>query len=306
MKKSLITVTTVLSLVLSVHDIHAQTVVPTARPRVTRTATPTVSPTPSETPVPTVEPVPTQRPDITQRTEESVGPLEKILKEESLGAVWKAPLKHVIARAVKNGVPANTVVLLLLLPVVAAFVAGARHLLGLQGFGILLPAALAISFLALGPIVGIGMFLVIIGSSTLGRMFLRKIKLRLHYLPRMSLLLAFTVLCILGVLLLGSTINVSGITNVSIFPVLFLVLLSEDFIRVQLGKSFHTAVNITAQTLLLALVSYFFLTLSEIQMFAIKYPEILIGGVLVINIVLGKFSGLRLLEYYRFRKLIKK
>ncbi len=259
-----------------------------------------VSPSPTETPSPS------PRPDLTQKSEESIAPLEKILRSETLGATWKSPLKHLVYRAVKNGVPVNTLVLLMLLPVVAMFVAGARHIVGLQGFGILLPTALSIAFLALGPLVGIALFLVIVGTSTFGRMFLRKIKLRLHYLPRMSLLLSLTVLALLAVLLMGSAVNLSGVTNISIFPVLFLVVLSEDFIRVQTGKSFRTALNITTQTLLLALVSYYFLTLWSLQKFAIQNPELLFGSVIVLNILLGKFSGLRVLEYYRFRKLLKK
>lgn len=303
MKKSVIFGIVLLSMLTFVGPVFAAT------PRATKTPNPStvasesallVSPSPSELPSPT------PRPDFTQKSEESVGPLEQILRAEQLGATWKSPLKHLVARAVQNGVPVNTLVLLMLLPVVAVFVAGARHIVGLQGFGILLPTALSIAFLALGPLVGIGLFLVIVGTSTFGRIFLRKIKLRLHYLPRMSLLLTLTVLCLLGVLLLGSTVNLSGITNISIFPVLFLVVLSEDFIRVQTGKSFRTALNITTQTLLLALISYFFLTLWSLQKFAIQNPEALFGGVIIINILLGKFSGLRVLEYYRFRKLLRK
>jgi hypothetical protein len=279
----------------------------TPRPRKTPLATVVASDSAAlVSPTPTLEPTPTPRPDLTQKSEESIAPLEKILRAETFGPAWKSPLKHLVARAVQNGVPVNTLVLLMLLPVVAMFVAGARHIVGLQGFGILLPTALSIAFLALGPLVGIALFLVIVASSTFGRILLRKIKLRLHYLPRMSLLLSLTVLALLGVLLLGSAVNLSGVTNISIFPVLFLVVLSEDFIRVQTGKSFRTALNITTQTLLLALVSYFFLTLWSLQKFAIQNPELLFGGVIVLNILLGKFSGLRVLEYYRFRKLLKK
>jgi hypothetical protein len=122
----------------------------------------------------------------------------------------------------------------------------------------------------------------------------------------MSLLLALTVLFLLIVLLVGSSVSLSGITNVSIFPVLFLVVLSEDFTRVQLGKSFRTALNITTQTLILAFVSYVFLTFDSLQKLALLNPEFTIFGVIVFDVLLGKFSGLRFLEYYRFRKLIKK
>ncbi|MBI3443765.1 hypothetical protein HY008_03765, partial [Candidatus Woesebacteria bacterium] len=53
-----------------------------------------------------------------------------------------------------------------------------------------------------------------------------------------------------------------------------------------------------------SLISYFFLTLRPVQEFALLNPEILLLGVAVFDFILGKYSGLRLLEIWRFRKLI--
>lgn len=255
----------------------------------------------------TEAPTPAPRPDLTQETKESVEPLRKLLNEQELKSVWPFnPIKHAIRGAVDAGVPPNTIVLLLLLPVVTAIIAGARHLIGIRGFGIFLPAALSVVFVATGPVVGIGIFLVIVSVSTATRMILRKTNFKLQYLPRMSLILSFVVLGVLSVLFAAPVIRQPGITNVSIFPVLILVLLAEDFSRVQLGKSAKTAVSITTETLILALVSYVFLTLKSVQEFALLRPEALLIFVFVFNIFIGKYVGLRLREYWRFRKLISK
>ncbi len=252
-----------------------------------------------------VTPIPTPRPDLTRETEETIGPLEKLLEEQKVGPVWPAnPIKYAIRAAVSAGVPPNTIVLLLLLPVVAALIAGFRHLVGIRGFGIFLPAALSVVFVATGPVAGIGLFLVIVAVSTALRMLLRKTKVKLQYLPRMSLILLFVVLGVLGVLFLAPVIRRADITNISIFPVLILVLLAEDFSRVQLGKSAKTAINLTTETLILALVSYIFLTSKVVQEFALLKPEILILSVAIFDIFLGKYIGLRLREFWRFRKLI--
>jgi hypothetical protein len=80
--------------------------------------------------------------------------------------------------------------------------------------------------------------------------------------------------------------------------------LAEDFARVQLGKSAKTAVSLTTETLILALVSYVFLTSPRVQQFALLNPEILILLVAVFNFFMGKYVGLRLREFWRFRKLI--
>jgi hypothetical protein len=266
------------------------------------TATPSVTPTPTTTPTPT--PL-VAKPDITQKTEETLGPLEALLEKQALGPIWpKNPIKYAIRSAVSAGVPANTIVLLLLLPAAASIIAAARHLIGLRGFGIFLPAALSVVFVATGPIVGIGLFLIIVVISTLTRLILRKLKLRLQYLPRMALILWVVCLSVLGVLFLAPVVGRPELTNVSIFAVLVLALLAEDFIRVQLGKSFKTAMNLTSETVILALVSFVFLTLKALQEFALLNPEILLLCVFAFDFILGRYVGLRVMEIWRFRKLI--
>lgn len=252
-----------------------------------------------------VVPALTPRPDLTQQTQETIGPLERILEDQELGAVWPTnPMKYAIRRAVEVGVPPNTIVLLLLLPVVTALIAAFRHLIGIRGFGIFLPAVLSIVFVATGPVAGIGMFLVIVTISTITRMILRKTKIKLQYLPRMSLILLFVVLGVLTILFSAPIIRRPDIINISIFPVLILVLLAEDFTRVQLGKSAKTAINLTTETLILALISYIVLTAKAVQEYALLNPEILLISVAFFNFFMGKYVGLRLREFWRFRKLI--
>jgi len=272
-----------------------------------KVSSPVISPLPSpiETPSPVVSPQP--KVDITQKTEEAISPLEKLLAEQKLGSVWPFNfLKYAIRSAVQAGVPANTIVLLLLLPAAAALIAASRHLIGLRGFGIFLPAALSVSFVAIGPLLGIVVFLVIILFSTLFRMIIRKLKLRLQYLPRMALLLWFVVIGVLGVLFLAPIVKRPDWANISIFPVLILVLLAEDFSRVQMGKSVKTAVNLTVETLILGLISYLVLMFEPLRRYALLNPEIFLLLVLIFDLMVGRYAGLRFLEYWRFRKLISR
>lgn len=244
--------------------------------------------------------------DLTDPSAIQVHELEQVLAGQNPGPVFTNPLKHAIRGAVQSGVSTNTILLLLLLPVVASIIAAARHLVGLRGFGIFLPAALSIAFFAIGPVLGIALFLLIVAVSTLARLVLRRLKLRLQYLPRMALILWLVSLGVLGVLFTAPIFGNRDIVDVSIFPVLFLVLLSEDFTRVQLGKSVGVAVNLTSETLILALISFAAISLEAVQHFALLNPEILVVGVAVFNFFLGKYVGLRVLEIWRFRKLIAK
>ena len=213
------------------------------------------------------------RTDLTTESEETTEPLVRLLENQRLGSPFLNPLKYAIRNSIKAGVPANTIVLLLMLPGVAALIAATRHLVGIRGFGIFLPAALSVVFVATGPVVGILLFLVIVFTSTVARLILRKTKIKLQYLPRMALLLLVVVLGILGVLFAAPIIREPSLTSVSIFPVLMLVLLAEDFSKVQLGKSAKTAIHLTTETLILALVSYMFLTFKPVQEIALLHPE---------------------------------
>lgn len=259
------------------------------------------------TPIPSPTPEPSPRVDITQTSEITVDRLEQLLQDQKPGPVLPFnPLKYAIRATVAAGVPANTIVLLLLLPLVVAVIAAARHVVGLRGFGIFLPAALAVVFAATGPVVGIGLFMVIVLVSTYSRLSLRALKLKLQYLPRMAIILWFVVVGVLLSLFAAPIIRHSDFTNVSIFPVLLLVLLAEDFSKVQLGKSPRTAIMLASETIVLSLVSYLFLTFEQVQEYALLYPETILLGVLVFDIIMGRYVGLRFFEFWRYRKLIMK
>ena len=87
-------------------------------------------------------------------------------------------VRHAIESSLASGVPENTIVLLLLLPIVATVIAAIRQIVGIRGFGIFLPAALSITFVAIGPILGILLFLAIVAMSTIVRFVTRKLKLK--------------------------------------------------------------------------------------------------------------------------------
>src|SRR3989344_1243596 len=265
------------------------------------TPTPTLSPTP--TIAPTVTPIP--RVDLTETRKETINPLNKLLEDQKLGQIFPLnPLKYALRKAVAGGVPANTIVLLLLLPLIAAVIAAARHLVGIRGFGIFLPAALSVTFVATGPVLGVFLFILIVAVSTVARFVLRKLKLKLQYLPRMALILWAVVVANLALLFISPFLEIRDLANVSIFAVLILILLSEEITKVQLGKSLKVAVDLGVETLILAFISYIVLSLRSVQNFVLLNPEITLLGTLVFDFMLGKYTGLRLREYWRFRRLI--
>lgn len=208
-----------------------------------------------------------------------------------------------IETAIRSGVSEATIILLLLLPLVASVVAAARHLIGFRGFGIFLPTALAVTFFATGLWEGILLFLIILGVATVGRYLFRK--LRIHYLPRMALLLWLVSLAVLSSIFLSPYFGLGQLTVISIFPVLILILSAEEFIEVQIGKSLRKATRLTFETFLIALVGLFLFKLGSLQKLAMQKPGWVILIPLIINLAVGRYAGLRMLEYRRFKRLLK-
>jgi len=203
-------------------------------------------------------------------------------------------LKHAIQQAAISGVPTQTIVILLLFPLVACLIAAARHFIGIRGFGIFTPAMLSVAFLAMGVANGVILFVIILVVASLARMAMKGLKI--HYLARMSMLLWF--IC------LGVFVSLFWL-RVSIFPILILILLAENFIEVQISKSLHEAGQLTLETFILALGSLGVLSWGWLKKELILHPETIVLGTAVLNIIIGRFTGLRLLEYRRFRRLLK-
>jgi hypothetical protein len=243
--------------------------------------------------------------DITERESPVAGKLEGYLTEKDPGPLsWRNFLQHAIRRAVSQGVSPNTIVLVLLFPLVASLIAGGRHLLGLTGFGIFVPAMLSVALVATGIRVGLVMFTVIWLVASLSRRITRKLKLQ--YMPRMALLMWFVSIGVLGVLLGAVSINLGELSAISIFPILILMLLVENFIEVQVGKSRREAFRVTIQTMIMAVGAALMMRLDLVQRWVLLNPEIFLILIAGFNIYIGKYVGLRALEYLKFKELAKK
>lgn len=242
--------------------------------------------------------------DITQPTEKQKSKLATYLEETPIGPLsWNNFIQHAIRDAITKGVTPNILVLVLLFPLVASLIGASRHIIGLRGFGIYIPAVLAMAFVSTGIVEGITIFGAIVGVALIAKKVLKKTKL--SYLPRTALLLWVISMGIFGVILLSPTFGLVSLMSINIFPILILVLLAENFLDAQAKSKESEAIALTIETLALALVSSLLLRWDVMQKFALTEPELLIMTTVLINLVIGKFGGLRLKEWFRFRSLIE-
>lgn len=247
-------------------------------------------------------PVGEPKTDLTQPSEEVKGKLARFIEEHPVGELsWQNFLRYLIERGVSKGVPANTIVLIMLFPLAVTLVAASRHLIGIRGTGILTPALLAVAFLATGVWAGVVLFGIILAVTVLSRSLLKNF--RLQYLPRVALLLWFVSAGVLAVMIGAGEWGIESLTSVGIFPILILMLLSETFIDLQSGRSSGEARTLIIQTVVLAVLTSVILGWEMVQRAVLLWPEIIFFGLAVIDIFMGKYTGLRLSEYFMYRQV---
>lgn len=211
----------------------------------------------------------------------------------------------IISFFVSEGVPIETVYLLVMLPVIATLVAFLRQIVGIKAFGIYTPSLITFAFFAFGEKglkYGVAIFLAVIGMGILARYLLRS--LRILYLPRVAITLSIISLTVLGILTFGGSLQRTGLAAIDIFPLLILITLAEKFIAAQIDQGSKTALVLAGETLFISIIGYFFLGWSAIHNFFLQYPWVILST-FFINFGLGKWTGLRLIELFRFRSIMK-
>lgn len=216
---------------------------------------------------------------------------------------------------IDSGIPANTLILILLLPVIATIVAFMKQVVGLTTFGVYTPSIITLTFWILGLKVGILTILIIFLAGTLTRHLLKRF--RLLYIPKMAIVLTVVALAILAMLIILLAFNLfdAQFFSLAIFPMLILGTLTEKFVNIQSSKGFKKAIILTLETVLVSVIAYIAIggevdilllkfKFTYIQTLMLSYPEIIILFI-IINIFFGRWTGLRLLEYVRFREVLR-
>jgi len=216
------------------------------------------------------------------------------------GGFW---LGHLANLLLAKGVGEEIILILMMFPLVAVAVAFSRNVVGLNGFGIFVPTMATIALLQTGTVAGVLLFAVIFVVANLTRFAIRRI--RMPYMPRLS----FIIWAICLVLLLALAVFPKGLienfVSKGIFPALVFMLLTETYVDTQINRSKEAAVAMTAETLLLALVTSWILGWGMIRAVFVLAPELSMLGVLGLNYLVARYKGLRLLEVYRFRELVR-
>lgn len=211
-------------------------------------------------------------------------------------------LSSILSGFIAQGIPSNAIYLILAFPFAAFFIAFSRQVIGLSTFGVYTPLMLIISFLILGINLGLTVFFVVIAISYILRRIFNQIELL--YIPRVSLIFSFISLSFLITIWVVLKFSSPGVITLSIFPMLVMSTMSEKFVSAQSEEGIRNALFSAFETVIIAIFSYYFLIWTNFVDLLMSMPELILLP-LIGNFLLGKFSGLRLTEYFRFRMLLK-
>ncbi|MBL8796359.1 MAG: lasso peptide biosynthesis protein [Planctomycetia bacterium] len=194
------------------------------------------------------------------------------------------------------------VVFLLLLPPAALIVCLFRNVIGLGSFGTFAPALLGLSFRELHSLPGILVFVTILLTGWL----LRRALDRYHLLqvPRMALMLSLVVLVLIGAVVLAAHHNLPATRYVALFPIVILVGMIERFWTLETEDGTTSSFRTLLATMFIATVIGLVLGLRAVETHLYRYPETL-GLVMAVQLLIGRYTGYRLLELYRFRDFLQ-
>lgn len=216
---------------------------------------------------------------------------------------WRRLVVGAWTRAVRAQVPLQALNLILVLPIIAALIVVARTVVGLETFGIFSPVIVSLAFLTTGLRWGAAIFAVIVGLGALMRAGLQH--LRLQLVSRLAILVAMVAGVMAGLTVVGASFGIGALMNVSIFPMVIMSNVIENFTSSQAQFGTREAIRLTVNTLLLATLCYLAVESTGLQSLVLVFPEMLLAAI-VVDVALGKWRGLRLLEYLRFFDLTRR
>jgi len=203
-----------------------------------------------------------------------------------------------------NGIAEQTLGLLVGIAIIATIVSLARYLVGSKSFGIYVPIILAVAYTYTGLRYGLIITAVVIASSLLSFLILSRI--RMHYISRMAINYCLIIMSLIVFFVVVKKYNL-GLPNMSLIQplaIISIIALSDFFAKQQIKKGFKTTMLVLGSTIIIASLGWFLITREAVSAFMVNNLW-LIPALIVVNILIGQFSGLRFKDLLRFRTIIQ-
>lgn len=221
-------------------------------------------------------------------------------------AVWQeSKSRHLIYHFSLLGMPLNVAAvyhILLTVPIGVFLLIVLRNVIGLRTFGTFMPVLIALSFRETELLLGLILFTLVVGSGLAVRFYLDKLKLLLA--PRLAAVLIVVIMLMLVISIVSQKLGLPSGLSITLFPMVIMTMTIERMTIVWEERGASEALQQGAGSLIVASLAYLVMNIHNLQHVLFVFPELLLlvlAGVLL----LGRYTGYRLLELLRFRALSK-
>lgn len=199
------------------------------------------------------------------------------------------------------GIPLDLLRILVMLPLGAMVTVIFRNVVGLRIFGTFFPALIAVACRGSGLLWGLAGLAIVLAVAGGARYFLNRMNL-LHT-PKLAIMLTLVILTMIALSAGAVAYNVGTLAYVSLFPIAVMTLTAERFAVTIEEEGWGRAVLISAQTVIVVAACFLVMESSALQAVFLAFPELLLA-VVAVDLWLGCWMGLRLVEYGRFGVLL--
>lgn len=197
----------------------------------------------------------------------------------------------------QTGFQLNLIRGLLLLPIVAVVVALLRNVIGFKTFGVFLPALIALGLSNVDLWWGLVAFLTVIAVVAILHYPLERFGL-LHT-PKLVIMMTVVVITLLSLSFVSIQQKWTALSMSLLLPVIVLSITAERFAKTLVEEQLPEALKMLSYTFLIAALCYPIFQSNLLLGVFLNFPEtylVLLG----IMILLGRWIGMRVLEYRRF------
>lgn len=191
---------------------------------------------------------------------------------------------------------------LLLVPFGILVIVLLRNFIGLSSFGTFAPVLIALAFRETELLKGILLFMLIVSLGLVFRFYLER--LRLLLVPRLAAVVTIVVLLMTAISLLSERMGMETGLSVSLFPMVIISMVIERMSVVWEERGAATSIREGLGSLLMASLAYLFISIDVLEYWVTVFPEVNLV-VLGLIIALGRYTGFRLTELFRFRQLAR-
>lgn len=192
----------------------------------------------------------------------------------------------------------HILIYLLMLPLGALVSVILRNVIGLETFGIFLPILIASVLKGTGIVLGITAFFGIIFLVYFVNVMVSRLNLLYH--PKMAILLSAVITTLILLFFVGVSFKNYDLINVVYFPVAIVAITVNRVMAVIDEEGTKKLVKVSLNTILVIAICYYFMNSTFLQLTMLSFPELILMFI-GINILIGRWIGLRMSEYLRFK-----